>query len=42
MLIPQVSNGNLFNTFEIIVKKGPFLSKSCKIKSMAQSITIRL
>lgn len=42
MLIPQVSIGTLFNAFEIIVKKGLLLSKSWKIKSMAQSITIRL
>ena len=42
MLIPQMSIGTLFNAFEIIVKKGLFLSKSWKIKSMAESITIRL
>lgn len=42
MLIPQVSIGTLFNAFEIIVKKGLLLSKTWKIKSMAQSITIRL
>lgn len=34
--------GSVFNSFEIIVKKGLLLSKSWKIKSMAQSITIKL
>lgn len=42
MLIHPVSIGTVFNAFEIIVKKGLLLSKSYKIKSMAQSITIRL
>lgn len=42
MLIPQVSIGTLFNAFEIIVKKGLLLLRTWKIKSMAQSITIRL
>lgn len=42
MLIPQVSIGSVFNAFEIIVKKASLLSKSWKIKSMAQSITIGL
>lgn len=41
MLIPQVSIGTVFNAFEIIVK-GLLLSRTWKIKSMAQSITIRL
>lgn len=42
MQIPQVSIETLFNAFEIIVKTGLLLSRSCKIKSMAESITIRL
>ena len=42
MLIPRVSIGTVFNAFEIIEKKGLLLSRTWKIKSMAQSITIRL
>lgn len=39
---PHWSIATLFNAFEIIVKKASLLLKTCKIKSMAQSITIRL
>lgn len=42
MLIPILSIGSLFSAFEIIVKKVLLLSKTWKIKSMVQSITIRL
>jgi hypothetical protein len=42
MLIPHLSIGSVFNAFEIIVKRGQLLLKSWKIKSMAQSITIKL
>lgn len=42
MLIPMLSIESLFNAFEIIAKKVLLLSKTCKIKSMVQSITIRL